>query len=356
MRRLALLTLSTGLAFAQAQLPVDKLVEFVKSSITMKQPDKQVAEYLKRVKLNYQLEERVIEDLQGLGAGPRTLEALRQLRMDSLNLPQPPAPVQKRVIAPLAGPNAAEQAKIIAATREYALTYTKGLPNYMCLQVTRRFADPTGTEVWHRLDTIVTRVSFNNDHEDYKVLLVNNTPVNFTSIEQAGGTTTSGEFGTQLKELFEPASRAEFTWERWATLRGRRTHVFAYRVPREHSKFSLSYERKETITTGYRGLVYVDRDIGSVMRITQEPEGIPPGFPINSAHTVLDYDLQDLSGQAFILPLRSETRMRTARYLTRNETEFRKYQKFSADVEIQFDTDDTAPLPDDKKQETPPKP
>jgi hypothetical protein len=41
-------------------------------------------------------------------------------------------------------------------------------------------------------------------------------------------------------------------------------------------------------------------------------------------------------------------------YMSRNETEFRLYRKYSADSDIKFDTEPLAPLPDDKVTPTKP--
>jgi len=34
-----------------------------------------------------------------------------------------------------------------------------------------------------------------------------------------------GDFGANMRDIFDPASQATFAWKRWTTLRGRRTHV-----------------------------------------------------------------------------------------------------------------------------------
>ena len=64
-------------------------------------------------------------------------------------------------------------------------------------------------------------------------MLVNNRALSDTSMERIGGVRTSGEFGSMLKELFDPETRAQFEWERWATLRGHRMHVYSYSVAQE---------------------------------------------------------------------------------------------------------------------------
>ena len=63
-------------SLAQQQLTVDKLLEFITSSISQKMPDKDVAGFLASVKLTEKLSPRTIEDLQGKGAGPKTVAAL----------------------------------------------------------------------------------------------------------------------------------------------------------------------------------------------------------------------------------------------------------------------------------------
>jgi hypothetical protein len=76
-------------AAAQTVLSVEQLVSFMRSSIQLKHADKQVAGFLSRVKLTESLDDRTIEELQGYGAGSKTLEALRELRDASAKLPKP---------------------------------------------------------------------------------------------------------------------------------------------------------------------------------------------------------------------------------------------------------------------------
>ena len=82
-------------------MTVAQLVMFIRSSVQLKQPDRQVAEYLRQVKLADKLDDRTIEDLQSLGAGPKTVAALRELGEASASLPvAPPPPPPKPVYVP----------------------------------------------------------------------------------------------------------------------------------------------------------------------------------------------------------------------------------------------------------------
>lgn len=354
--RVRLLLLSLALAWAacgQMRMSVPQLVAFVKSSIELKHPDKQVAEYIRKVTLTHRLTDRVIEDLQGQGAGPRALEALRQLRDATSGLPLPPAPAAKPAAPTIPPPPLAEQKRIIAEAREYALNYTRRLPDFICTQVTRRYADPTGLEFWQREDVITAKLTYFEQKEDYKVVLVNNRMTDI-SYDQLGGATSTGEFGSMLREVFEPRTEAAFHWERWATLRGRRMHVFGYRVSQARSQWRVSYQKTMDIVPAYQGLIFVDRDTQAVMRITREAVGIPASFPVQQAATTLDYDFTEIAGQQHILPLKAVVRMRTGKLLNKNEVEFRMYRKFGAEATITFDTPE--PLPEEKTKEQPAQP
>src|SRR5262249_18486813 len=155
-----------------------------------------------------------------------------------------------------------EQAGIIDEVREYALGYTKSLPDFLCTQVTRRKAAPAnglrrdGEPSWQTMDTLTLRLSYFEQKEDYKLIMVNE---KFTTQDYrtVGGGTSTGEFGSLLKEIFERKTEARFEWERWGTLRGRRMLVFRYRVDQAHSGWGLDYEHREHIMPAYSGLVYV---------------------------------------------------------------------------------------------------
>lgn len=349
-----LVLLSIGVS-AQTRMTVDQLRSFLKSSVDLHQPDKQVADYLRKSQLTQKLDPSLFEEFVGMGVGAKTIEALRNLLAATKDLP--PAPtgpaVAVRPAAPaIPPPPEAEQKKIIEEARDYALGYSKRLPDFICTQVTRRYIDPSGLEFWRNMDTITTRLSFFEQKEDYKVITINGRMTD-TSYQRLDGTTSTGEFGTMMRELFEGPTQAKFEWQRWATLRGRRMHVFAYTVEQPNSKWSVSYDRKDVAIVGYHGLVFIDRDTNTVSRITLDAD-MPPGFPVQQAATILDYDLTDISGNQFMLPLRAEVRMRAGRELSKNEVEFRLYRKFGADTSIKFDTPE--PLPTDATTEQPPKP
>lgn len=357
---LPILLLTAAMAMSgDMTMTVAEMIQFIQSSVKMRYPDKQVAEYLHHVKLTNRLDDRTIESLEGMGAGPKTVAALHDLRDSSARLAAPPPPAPKAAPrAPAPPPNSIEQAKIIDGAREYALNYTKQLPNYLCIQVTRRYLDPTSTARndndpdWRLMDTVMTRLTYFEQREDYKVVMVNNHAVNDISMERLGGTVSLGEFGSLMKDIFDRTSEAHFDWDHWATLRGHRMYVFAYDVDQAHSRYHISWERSLDLIPAYKGLIYVDKDTNMIMRITQEPYGIPTTFPIHWVKTILDFDFTKIGESEYLVPLKAVVTSQTSRYAAKNEIEFRLYQKFGTETTIKF-TDVPPPLPEEKTKEKP---
>jgi hypothetical protein len=122
-------------------------------------------------------------------------------------------------------------------------------------------------------------------------------------------------------------------------------------VAQSRSKWHVIYEHTNDVVPAYHGLVFVDRDLLAVLRITLVAE-LPPDFPVQQTMTTLDYDWAEIAGHQYMLPLKAVVRMGQARYLTKNDVEFRLYRKFTAESTITFTPD---ALPEDRTVEQPPK-
>jgi hypothetical protein len=128
-------------------------------------------------------------------------------------------------------------------------------------------------------------------------------------------------------------------------------HVYRYRIAQPDSDFSIAYEH-DSVKVAYQGAIFVDAATKQVARITIDVPETPQGFPIQNVAMVLDYDYADIGGQRYLLPLRASARSRTGKSLTKNETEFRLYRKFTAEATVTFTPD---ALPEEQTQEQPPR-
>jgi hypothetical protein len=341
-----------------------QVVSFVKTS-AKKNPDKDVAEYLKKITLTDRLTDDAIEACVQAGAGQKTQHALIELETKSGGLPEAPkpaAPAVKAAEAPSAGtppkpvgppaPSDEKKREVIEKATEYAQGYVKNLPSFTCTQVTKKFYDTSRGENWQMRDKVVEYLSYSDGREFYNVVTVNDKMMPNADHWAVGGTTSSGEFGTDMAALFDPETHAEFEWESWTKWHGRVAHKIFYRVRQPYSRYTIEYEKTQKTIPGYKGYVYVDRDLNMILRITRETEDMPADFPIKEVKTETNYEFTKIGdeGREFLVPAESKVTSKAVRQLSKNEIEFRQYRKF--EVGTKFITE--APPEESEKPPTPP--
>jgi|ERR1017187_539369 hypothetical protein len=235
-------------------------------------------------------------------------------------------------------PTPDQTAAAIEISRNVALAYARSLPDFVCTQLVHRYLDATHRGFWRSLDTLTIKLSYFEQKEDHKLVLIDGMPSQKSYIDLLGAVTT-GEFGSILQQIFDPDSQAVFTWEKWTKVGARRAAIYLFHVDGPHSRFGLSFRLSSGATqaiVGLRGTVEVDRETGEVLRLTYAADAIPKTYPIRLSTTAVNYDLADVGGRKYLLPASSEIEMRSVDMWARNHTDFREYRKFSADSTIRF--------------------
>jgi hypothetical protein len=271
----------------------------------------------------------------------------------------------RRRLNPVAAslPPTAEGMELLERTRTATLGAAERMPDYLVKQQITRSHSYGQSKNWAVYDRLSIAVSYRQSAgEDYKLLSINGMPPTQDQSYgmKLGGTTSTGEYVTALSDLFRPESHAEFQMFDTDTLRGRRTIIYEYTVKKEFSRQTLAWGdggslRQQTIS-GYRGRIWIDREMNRVLRLEEISTEIDPGFPITAASTTIDYEWVAINEQEHLLPSRAVVeladRYRGQTEETRNEILFRGYRKFGAEVKI-IDIDEKD-FPPDKPEETEP--
>jgi hypothetical protein len=262
-------------------------------------------------------------------------------------------------------PPAAEAMDLLERTRKATLAAVEAMPDYLVKQQITRSRALGRSRNWNPYDRLSIAVSYRQTAgEDYKLLSINGLPAteDQSYSMNLGGTISTGEYVTALTSLFRPESRAEFQVIDTDTIRGRRTLVYEYQVKREYSTQTLGWGHRGSLqrqtVAGYRGRIWIDRELNRVLRLEDISTEIEAGFPITAASKVIDYDWVTIIEQSHLLPSRAVVEL-TATELgqteqTRNEILFRGYRKFGAEVLIK-DIDEKD-FPSEKPEEDPSKP
>jgi hypothetical protein len=368
MRRwLSLALVMTAGSLAQAaDTSVRNLVDLVRAAIQQHTPDKSLAKTLRKLTMAEKVDLRTIEEMESEGAGPESVAAMDWLREESAGKPSPTA------IPPFtvpARPSIEEQKEFFHQINLNAIHYAAGLPDFICNEVIHRyqmipsrrlstpgFSSPgragsigpsAGTGFWQSKDVLTVKLTYFGNRENYDLTLVNGRKTKAT-YESTGGAISEGDFGSVLLEIFSPDSGTKFLWDHWTHLRKRLTRVYSYRTSRERSHYRIGVGENPTdrriVVAGRHGFIYADDATGMIMRITGDADSIPPGFPVTAQASMSDYDYADVGGKQFLLPLRVENSMKTARIYFKNVVEFHDYRKFTGESSISFDV----PVPDPK--------
>ena len=239
-------------------------------------------------------------------------------------------------------PSSEEQAKLLEEIRANSLTYTSKLPDFICVEQTRRYVE-TGMGAWRLVDTLAAQLSYFDRKESYKLISQNGRAAKDTSYESAGGALSMGDFGTTLGEIFDPSSQAAFAWQKDGAVRNRRMRVLSFRIARP--VYAIEYDGDQAAgpqraKVPSRGVLFVDPELHLIQRINQEAAGIPPSFPIHEARQTLDYGFVRIGEADFFVPVAATMQVRIQTYngavWTKTEKRFQQYRKYSADAVIKF--------------------
>jgi VWFA-related protein len=234
------------------------------------------------------------------------------------------------LIAGAKRPSDTEIGSILQAARERALDYKKSLPNFSCLETTRRFTGRTGVQGWKTKDSMTELVRYSDGKEEHKIL-------EFDGVSEAmdrskvKGLLTKGEFGEFLDAVYSPDAQAEFTWQGRTLVDGREAHVFAYKVKRANSIYSLStVDGRSRVNSAFQGVIQIDANTLVTHFVSIEAEDIPAQALYRESAVSVNYGYVMVGGQRFLLPQAATLRVRVGkRLLYKDEMQFRNYHRYA---------------------------
>jgi VWFA-related protein len=231
-------------------------------------------------------------------------------------------------------PTPSELAAIIADARQSAVRYADHLPNFICLEITKRATDSSGASRWKQKDTLVQMLSYHEHHEDRRLLEKDGEKVK-SGLEDLKGTFSTGEFGGVLAAVFEDSSKASFQWKETDSLGAGVVQVLDYKVDLANSDFHLTSHEGDQIPVGFHGQAYIDSATRTVRRITLTADNIPQKFPIRAAAIAVDYDYVVINDHDYLMPVAGKlVTQEGRRAAVLNQFELRDFRHFGSEATI----------------------
>jgi hypothetical protein len=226
---------------------------------------------------------------------------------------------------------------LIRKAANAALDFTETLPNYVCREMMARYQSETTPANFQPIDVVSTDVVYENGKEDYRNITVNGKAVK-KSMEETGGSWSTGEFGTVLIDLFSPATAADFHFRRDSRAGSVLAKMYEFDVARENSHWSI-HAGSQMYVPAYSGAVWIDPKTSRVLRIEMQAKAMPGEFPLDHVESATDYEYIRLGdANQYLLPVHAETLscQRSSSLCAKNVIDFRNYHKYTGESSIQF--------------------
>ena len=226
--------------------------------------------------------------------------------------------------------------ELVDRTKDWAVTFTQGLPNFVCEQMTARYVEQSRSEGWQPIDIVTAKVVYEDGKEDYREITVGGKRTNKSMLE-LGGSTSTGEFASTLRSLFSEGSRADFKLVQSTTLNGNAAAIYDFKVALANSDWFISVGG-QALRPAYSGSVWIDKSSAQVRRIEMQADSIPKDFPLDSVQWAVDYDEVSLGTSKFLLPVHADNLgcQRGSPICTKNSTDFRNYHRYTGESSITF--------------------
>jgi len=234
-------------------------------------------------------------------------------------------------------PKVAGDDEQIARSREWADTFTQGLPNYLCQQITTRYQEESRSAGWTAVDVVTAKLVVENGQESYKEITVGGKRTN-KSMMDIGGNTSTGEFAGYLQALLL-TNAAQFKFSQSTNVQGAPSAIYNFTIPlkKNHNLWTIIVGG-QTLRPQYSGAVWLEKSTGQVRRIEFQADRVPKDFPLDSVETAVDYESVHLGTGTFLLPVHAAniSCRRGSSVCTKNEIDFRDYHKYSGESTIVY--------------------
>jgi VWFA-related protein len=217
---------------------------------------------------------------------------------------------------------------------EYAWSLPQKMPNFICDQQTSRYRGDSKVP----RDLITALVRYEDGNESYTEIKLNGKAAP-SAITDSPGQWSTGEFGSNLRAIFDLHNQALFEFSGVNTLNGHAAWVFTYQIAKQNDPLWRLRTEDRVIAPPYGGELWVDQKTGDLLRFRSVATDIPKDFPTQSADLQTDYlNVAFADGSFFALPVAATIATREqGEELRRNVLQFRNCHKFRAKTRMLLD-------------------
>jgi VWFA-related protein len=218
-------------------------------------------------------------------------------------------------------------AEAVSGVCHFAMSLPQKMPNFICNQAASRYHGKNKVP----FDLVTAAVRYEDGSESYSDIKVNGQSKP-EAIKQGPGLWSTGEFGSNLRSIFDRRNQALFEFAREDKWAEHAAWVFIYTIAKQNNPLWRLHGGAAMLAPPYRGELWVDQKTGELLRFGSVATNIPNDFPMTAAELQIDYaNVAFADGSSFVLPADfTVTTSLRGQQATRNLVQFRSCQKFRA--------------------------
>jgi hypothetical protein len=212
-----------------------------------------------------------------------------------------------------------------------------GLQNFVCNERIERYRGPLSSTDGHRIDTVTSKVSFENGVEHYTEIFQNNR--SRSRISNISGAWSEGEFGTLLRQT-QALLGSEIVLFRMNTeLNGAPVMLYRFEVSEEDSPWDLEVDSRH-YHIPFRTDVWVSPSSGQILKIERTSTAMPLETRISQLQWSVGLETVELNGRSWLLPKTGEYAVSYEESHRRewNLMSFSEYRRYGSQVALSFDS------------------
>ena len=210
------------------------------------------------------------------------------------------------------------------------------LESFVCNEEMVRYKGPLGSATGRQIDTVSTRVSFENGEEHYTLIRRNNSPRG--SISSLDGAWSEGEYGTLLRQTQLLLQTQPVTFLRNEEVEGAPAALFAFDVPETESPWDLAVAGQH-FRVPFRSDVWVSRDSGQIVKIERRSTTLSSASRVSEVRWSVVLAPVDMNGRSWLLPRSGEYSVSYEEAGERewNVMQFSNYHRYGSEASLRFE-------------------
>lgn len=211
------------------------------------------------------------------------------------------------------------------------------LQSFVCNERMDRYKGALGGVEARRIDTVFTKVSFENGVEHYTDVRQNNR--SRAQISSISGAWSEGEFGTLLRQTQVLLGSQVVVLQGKTDLNGTATVVYRFEVSEQDSPWNLDVEGTH-YHLPFRTDVWVASSSGQILKIERTSMAIPLETKISEVRWSVSLDTVELNGKSWLLPGTGEYEVSYEESHRRewNLMSFSDYRRYGSEVALHFES------------------